>query len=219
VSRLAPAADAATSDEVARAAAVLTLTLRGSPFLYYGEEIGARNVSVPWVEIVDPPARTGSRLSRRLAPWWNRDQARAPMPWGGGGPNGGFTTGRPWLRMAPDADTRTVAIQDDDPSSVLNAYRRLLWLRRRHPALQVGAYRLVTTETSDVYVYERFTDDETIIVAVNFAAAERGFGIRTARHWRVLFDTHEPAGSPSREVAQGARLGLRPRQAVVLLAI
>ena len=139
-SRLAPGADAATSDAVARAAGVLMLTLRGTPFIYYGEEIGARSVPVPWEEIIDPPAKRGGRLIRRLVPWWNRDQARSPMPWGGG-PNGGFSTGRPWIRMAPDADTRTVANQDADPSSVLNVYRRLLWLRRRHPALQVGAYR------------------------------------------------------------------------------
>ena len=98
------------------------LTLRGTPFLYYGEEIGARDVPVPWDEIIDPPARRGGRLVRRLVPWWNRDQARSPMPWGGG-PNGGFSTAQPWIRMAPDADTRTVAAQDADPSSVLNTYR------------------------------------------------------------------------------------------------
>ena len=67
-----------------RAAAVLSLTLRGTPFLYYGEEIGARDVPVPWSEIIDPPAKRGGRLVRRLVPWWNRDQARSPMPWGDG---------------------------------------------------------------------------------------------------------------------------------------
>ncbi len=216
-SRLAPRADATTSDEVARAAAVLSLSLRGTPFLYYGEEIGARDVAVTWEEIIDPPARRGGRLVRRLIPWWNRDQARSPMPWGGGGPNGGFTAGRPWLRMAPDVDTRNVAVQDDDSGSVLNAYRRLLWLRRRHPAMQVGTYRHVPTRTPDVYVYERATDDETIIVAVNFAAKERSFGIRTSRRWRTLFDTHAPDGAASREISAGGELTLQPRQAVILL--
>ena len=218
-SRLAPHADGTSSDEVARAAAVLSLTLRGTPFLYYGEEIGARDVSVTWEEIIDPPARRGGRLIRRLIPWWNRDQARSPMPWGGGGPNGGFTAGRPWLRTAPDVETRNVAIQADDPASVLNAYRRLLWLRRRHPALQVGGYRHVATHTPDVYVYERATDTETIIVAVNFAATDRNFAIRTSRRWRMLFDTHAPDGSTSREIGAGGELTLRPRQAVVLVGV
>ena len=216
-SRLAPGADATRSDEVARAAAVLSLTLRGTPFLYYGEEIGARDVAVPWDEIIDPPARRGGRLVRRLVPWWNRDQARSPMPWGGGGPNGGFTAGKPWLRMAADVDTRNVAAQDAEPGSVLNAYRRLLWLRRRHPALQVGDHRQVLTHTPDVYVYERATAEETIIVAVNFAEADRSFGIRTAHRWRTVFDTHAADGTASREIGAGGELTLRPRQAVILL--
>jgi alpha-glucosidase len=216
-SRLAPRADARTSDEVARAAAVLNLTLRGTPFIYYAEEIGARDVPVPWDEIIDPPARRGGRVVRRLIPWWNRDQARSPLPWGGGGPNGGFTTGRPWLRMAPDVDTRNVATQDADPGSVLNAYRRLMWLRRRHPALQVGTYRQVPTRSRDVLVYERAAADETIIVALNFGSVERSFGIRTSRRWRMLFDTHAPAAAESPQISEGGELTLRPRQAVVLI--
>ena len=213
-SRLAPDADAATSDAVARAAASLLLTLRGTPFIYYGEEIGARSVPIPWEEIVDPPAKRGGRLIRRLVPWWNRDQARSPMPWGGG-PNGGFTTGRPWIRMAPDADTRTVASEDADPSSVLNVYRRLLWLRRRHPALQVGAYRRLPSRSDDVFAFERSTDGETIIVAVNFSATPRSLRIRTVKRWKTLFDTHEPAQA---EVVGGDELTLRPYEAVILNA-
>lgn len=213
-SRLAPDADAATSDAVARAAGALILTLRGTPFLYYGEEIGARSVPVPWDEIIDPPARRGGRLIRRLVPWWNRDQARSPMPWGGG-PNGGFSTGRPWIRMAPDVDTRTVANQDTDPSSVLNTYRRLLWLRRRHPALQVGAYRRLPSRSDDVFAFERSTAGETIIVAVNFAATPRSLRIRTAKRWKPLFDTHAPAQA---EVVGGDELTLRPYEAVILNA-
>ena len=136
-SRLAPGADADTSDAVARAAGTISLTLRGTPFLYYGEEIGARDVPVPWPEIIDPPAKRGRRIVRMLAPWWNRDQARSPMPWGEG-PNGGFSAARPWLRMASDIESRTVAIQDRDPSSVLAAYRKLVWLRHHHPASKSG---------------------------------------------------------------------------------
>ena len=91
-------------DAVAKAAAVLLLTLRGTPFMYYGEEIALGDIKVPRREIVDPPARRYWPLPL----WWNRDGCRAPMPWSGG-PNGGFTTGRPWLRMAPDFATRNVA--------------------------------------------------------------------------------------------------------------
>jgi alpha-glucosidase len=214
-SRLAPDADAATSDEIARAAAVLSLTMRGTPFLYYGEEIGARDVPVPWSEIIDPPAKRGGRLVRRLVPWWNRDQARSPMPWGGGGPNGGFSTAQPWLRMAPDVETRNVATEDADPLSVLSTYRKLLWLRRRHPALQVGSYRRLRGTSRDLYAFERSTADQSIIVAVNFATKVTPLRVRTGRRWRVLFDTHERAIS---DLVGDDQLTLAPHEAVILLA-
>jgi alpha-glucosidase len=223
-SRLAPAADPATSDAVARAVAVLSLTLRGTPFLYYGEEIGARDVPVPWAEIIDPPAKRGGRLVRRLVPWWNRDQARSPMPWGEG-PNGGFSSGRPWLRMAPDVDSRNVARQDHDPSSVLAAYRRLIWLRRSHPALQVGSYRELAATPRDVLAYERATPGETIVVAVNFGSSSTRLRLRTGRRWSVVFDTHRRPGGDHAgselaggDLAGGDPLRLEPREAIVLLA-
>lgn len=213
-SRLAPAADPATSDAVARAAAVLSLTLRGTPFLYYGEEIGARDVPIPWSEIIDPPAKRGGRLVRRLVPWWNRDQCRSPMPWGDG-PNGGFSPVRPWLRMAPDVDRRNVALQDRDPSTVLATYRQLIWLRRSHPALQVGTYRELGATPRDVLAYERATSDETIVVAVNFGSAATSFRVRTGRHWSVLFSTDE---RPADELAGGDQLTLGSREALILAA-
>jgi alpha-glucosidase len=213
-SRLAPGPDAATSDSIARAAAVLGLTLRGTPFLYYGEEIGARDVPVPWAEIIDPPAKRGGRLMRRLALWWNRDQARSPMPWGGG-PNGGFSTAKPWLRMAPDVDRRTVAIQEHDPASVLATYRRLVWLRRAHPALQVGGYRELGASRRNVLAYERATPDEAIVVAINFGSTAASLRLRTERRWTVLFDTHP---RPDGDLTGGDPLRLEPNAAIILQA-
>jgi alpha-glucosidase len=213
-SRLAPSADAATSDAIARAAAVLSLTLRGTPFLYYGEEIGARDVPVPWAEIIDPPAKRGGRFVRMLVPWWNRDQARSPMPWGGG-PNGGFSTARPWVRIAPDVESRNVAGEDRDPWSVLATYRRLIRLRREHPALQVGAYRRLIPSPHDVLVYERSTADETIIVAINFGSKGTTLRVRTGRRWTVIFDTHQ---RESGEISGEIPLSLAPYEAIALLA-
>jgi glycosidase len=203
-------------DAVARAAAVLLLTLRGTPFLYYGEEIGLRDVPIPRAEIVDPPARRGGPIARRLSPWWNRDQARAPMPWTDA-PFGGFSPVRPWLRMGPDAATRNVARQAGDPRSVLAAYRRLIWLRRRHPALQVGSWHRLGKSSGDVLAYLRATDAETVLVAVNFGRGPGWFraeGHPGSGGWEPLFGTHEPFAP----AAEGARVELRPLEAVVLLA-
>ena len=213
-SRLARRADAQLSDAIAKAAATLSLTLRGTPFLYYAEEIGARDVPVPWSEIIDPPAKRGGRIVRRLVPWWNRDQARSPMPWGDG-PNGGFSRGRPWLRMAPDVATRTVAIQDRDANSVLATYRRLVWLRRRHPALQVGRYRAIATGDADLFAYEREAESESIAIVVNFGRRPAAFTLRTERRWSVIFSTHGRSDGP---LTGDDRLSLAPLEGVILLA-
>jgi alpha-glucosidase len=184
--------------------------------MYYGEEIGLRDVPIPRAEIVDPPARRGGPISRRISPWWNRDQARAPMPWGGG-PNGGFSPSRPWLRMAPDAATRNVAAQSGDASSVLSLYRRLIWLRRSHPALQTGRYRHLAS-SREVFAYLRSGREETILVAVNFDAAPgwaRLDGHPAAGTWTPVLGTHEPLGG---DRAPGSRVELRPNEAIVFAA-
>jgi glycosidase len=117
--------------------------------------------------------------------------------------------------MAPDVESRTVAIQDRDPASVLATYRKLIWLRRRHPALQAGSYRRLTTTSPRSFAYERSSAEETIVVAVNFGEAETGFRVRTGRRWTVIFDTHERATG---ELAGGDRLTLGPREAIIMLA-
>lgn len=210
VSRLGAGAH---GDDVARAAAVLLLTLRGTPFLYYGEEIALRDVPIPRAEIVDPPARRAGPISRRISPWWNRDQARGPMPWADG-PNAGFSSGRPWLRMAADSATRNVARQSADPSSVLSTYRRLIWLRREHPALQTGSYRRLTA-SRDVFAYLRAGSGETVLVAVNFGRAPgwvRLEGHPASGAWGRLFGTHRIEGG---DQPDGARVELRALEAVI----
>jgi alpha-glucosidase len=216
VSRLSAGAKdpVADGDAIARAAAVLNLTLRGTPFLYYGEEIAARDVKVPWAEIIDPPAKRGGRLTRALVPWWNRDAARSPMPWGGGGQNGGFSAGRPWIRMANDIDRRNVAAQDHDPGSVLTTYRRLIWLRRQHPELQVGSYREVASGSVDVFAYLREGEGGSALVVINFAANAVMAQVvaRADTRWTPVFDTIDPA-APA--FADGTSLALRPYEAAI----
>jgi alpha-glucosidase len=178
-------------DAIAKAAAVLLLTLRGTPFLYYGEELGLGDVKIPRAEIVDPPARRYWPLPI----WWNRDQCRTPMPWQPG-PNAGFTTGRPWLRLGPDAQTRNVALEAADPDSVLAAYRQLLALRKRLPALQVGAFRWIA-RTSNMLVYARETRAETVVVAINLGGPASDIpldGWPTSGGWEIAYST---AGSTS----------------------
>jgi len=171
-SRLADSVGAvgADRDAIARAAALLTLTIRGTPFLYYGEELGMGDTAVPPEESVDAAAEY---VSSDYV-WWDRSPARTPMPWTGG-PQAGFSAVRPWLRLGDDAASRNVAVQGSDPGSVLACYRRLLAVRAATPALHRGALRLIRSGHPDVLAFRRTHrvrhgrrgEGSEVIVAVN----------------------------------------------------
>ena len=118
----------------ARAALLMLLTLRGTPVLYYGDELGLPEVETDWRTALDPVAKRTGDPSR------NRDPCRTPMPWSAD-PGGGFTTAEatPWLPFG-DLAAHNVADQAADPGSTLLLTRDLIALRRREPALRTGAY-------------------------------------------------------------------------------
>ena len=206
-------------DAVAKTAATLLLTLRGTPFLYYGEEIGLGDIRVGRREIVDPPARRYWPLPL----WWNRDGCRAPMPWTGA-PNGGFTTGRPWLPLPPDVRTRNVARQAADPTSVLATYRRLLALRRALPALQAGSFRWVVRARNDVLAYRRDLGDDAVLVAINLGRHDSQLeldGSDAGLAWEPRFSTAVDEGGleiAGGAATAGATIHLRPLEARLLRA-
>ncbi len=137
----------------ARVAALMLLTLRGTPFIYYGEEIGMTDVAIPRERVVDVDGR---------------DPERTPMQWDAT-PNAGFTTGDPWLPLAPDAQYVNVAAQRGDPASLFSFYRRLIELRRGSPALRAGSYSTLHGASHDVFAYVRETASERIVVLLNLS--------------------------------------------------
>jgi alpha-glucosidase len=151
----------------ARVAAMMLLTLRGTPFLYQGEELGMRDGPVPPDRIVDVDGR---------------DPERTPMHWDAS-PGAGFTTGEPWLPIDPEHERVNAAAQRGDATSMLSLYRRLLQLRRGSSALRQGAYASLTSAPDGVFAYLRTTSDEQLLVALNmtsdpvrFAATPQGAG-------------------------------------------
>ena len=143
------------SEARARAAAVMLLTLRGTPFLYAGEELGLEDAVVPDDRLVDPGGRDG---------------CRAPIPWDAT-PSHGWPTADPWLPWPPDADSRNVAAQRDDPDSILHLYRRVLGARRSSPALHAGLVTLLDDLPTGVLGYERRSGDDRRVVLINFTDA------------------------------------------------
>jgi alpha-glucosidase len=211
--RLADSAGIADTDAVARAAVVVLLSIRGTPYLYYGEEIGLGDVPIPVDEIIDPPARRA--LSDPDFEWWNRDQCRTPMPWTTQ-PGHGFTTGRPWLRFGDDAAQRNVAAQEVDAGSVLATYRRMIALRRGSEALRSGTLHLASLGTPDVLAWHREAAGEHVLVVVNFADDARNVTLpsRNGEVFKPIGGSHLQPGSPVR----GNELTLRPLEAIIFRA-
>lgn len=146
----------------ARVAAMLLFTLPGTLTVYYGEEIGMRNVSIPPEEVRDPAEKNEPGLGA------GRDPERTPMLWDGS-PLAGFTTGIPWLPAGPDHATINVAVQEQDPTSMLHLYLGLITLRKDHRVLVSGVLRAVTAD-HNLLRYERIGEDEHLLVLLNMGA-------------------------------------------------
>ncbi|MCS7051351.1 MAG: alpha-amylase family glycosyl hydrolase, partial [Thermomicrobium sp.] len=188
----------------ARVAAMLLLTLRGTPTIYYGDELGLPDVPIP-------PERRRDPLEWTLGPGAGRDACRTPMPWDPS-PGAGFTTGDPWLPLNPDYPLRNVAVQRDDPRSMLALYRALLVLRRAEPALAIGRYRPVPG-SEEVLAYVREAAGRRLLVVLNFGGRERLFTTdRMPVRGQVLLSTHlDRANEPVED-----RLALRPNEGCIV---
>jgi len=153
-------------------AAMLLLTLPGTLTMYYGEELGLTDVPIPPDEIQDPAEKLQPGIGV------GRDPERTPMPWDGS-PLGGFTRAKPWLPLGPDHATINVEALEQDRNSILHLYRKLIALRRTHPALVDGDIRLVTAE-GDLLRYERSAGHDRFLILLNLghvsvqASAEAG---------------------------------------------
>lgn len=186
-----------------RVLAMLLMTLRGTPFFYMGDEIGRERVPIPADCIHDP--------FEKLVPGYGlcRDPERAPMRWDDS-PNGGFTTGKPWLPLEPNGGARNVGQQQRDERSVLQLFRALIALRREHPCLRSGAFDPVRSH-DDVLAFKRVLGENRLLVALNIVAEPRKW------NWegpgRLLMSTH--LDRPPQPLADASVL-LRGNEGVVI---
>ncbi|MCC7246420.1 MAG: alpha-glucosidase [Saprospiraceae bacterium] len=158
------------------------LSMRGTPYYYYGDEIGMNNIKFDKVEeyndieLLTNYAQVkakGGDLKRFLEGMKisSRDNGRTPMQWDNT-LNSGFSTGAPWLKVNPNYTTVNVAAQQNDPASNLNYFRKMIQLRKNTPALIHGDWELIDAENPDVFAYLRTLDGKKVAVFLNFKAKQ-----------------------------------------------
>ncbi|HEY3360170.1 MAG TPA: alpha-amylase family glycosyl hydrolase [Polyangia bacterium] len=186
----------------ARVAAMLLLTLRGTPTLYQGDELGMVDVPIPPAAVQDPYERNVPGHG------FGRDPERTPMQWDQG-PGAGFTTGTPWLPLAQDADRVNVVTLREDPRSLLTLHRRLLALRRAEPALSVGDYTPRDSH-GDVFAFARAAAGRRLTVTLNLGHEPHEAVLPAGR---VLLSTHLDREGD----AVGGVVQLRPDEGIIAL--
>jgi alpha-glucosidase len=155
--------DGEHNDQIAKLMAGLYLTLRGTPIMYYGEEIGMKTTPpTSREEVKDPIGRTGWPKEK------GRDGERTPMQWDGTD-NAGFSKGAPWLPVPPTYKTHNVADESRDPNSVLEFYKKVLKLRHTDNALLDGSYVAINENDANVLSYLRVYKDHGVVVALNMS--------------------------------------------------
>ena len=176
--------DGQHNDAIAKLMGAFYLTLRGTPVMYYGEEIGMENNDpIRKEDVKDPIGRTGWPEEK------GRDGERTPMQWNTA-PNAGFSKKDPWLPVPPSYQTHNVASELKDPNSVLNLYKKVLALRHANEALLEGSYTALNQDDPNVMSYLRSYNGKAVLVALNMSAtpqkiifnfSQQGFGRATLR--------------------------------------
>jgi alpha-glucosidase len=189
----------------ARVAAMLLLTLRGTPTMYYGDEIGMQDVPIPVDQVEDPFEKNVPGLGL------GRDPERTPMQWSGD-EHAGFTKGDPWLPIANDYQTLNVARERDHPNSLLTLYHRLIELRRAEPALSVGEFAPLPAG-DDLMAYVRKLNERRLLIVLNFSGRAQSFNLSELQcRGSLLLTTH--LDHDREELLD--RLELRPDEGLII---
>ena len=176
--------DGAHRADSAKALAVVLHGLQGTPYIYQGEELGMTNAPFgpqDWRDLeslnayrelcqAGTPAPQALAAVQRMA----RDNARTPMQWTAG-PNAGFTTGTPWMRVNPNYTAINAEAALADPASVFYTYRKLIALRKTNPVFAAGDFKLLCPGDTQVFAYLRRGGGQTMLVAANLSGQDAAF--------------------------------------------
>lgn len=174
--------------EKAKLLATLLLTLKGTPFIYYGDEIGMENSHIPKKDIKDP-------YGKKFWPFYKgRDNARTPMQWNSS-ENGGFSTTASWLPINKSYKSINAEDQLKDESSMLNFYKQLIKIRKQYKSLSMGSWFPLANGGDDILAYKRRYENEEIIIILNFSYQKKNFSYQKIDSSYVLISTHKKQNS------------------------
>ncbi|MCS5490999.1 glycoside hydrolase family 13 protein [Algoriphagus limi] len=196
------------------------LSMRGTPYTYYGDEIGMTNIDMPNIEeYVDVEAigkyktavANGEDLTEfmKVLNYSSRENGRTPMQWDDS-ENAGFTTGTPWKRVNENYKEINVAAQDSDPNSILNHFRKMTKVRKESPVLVYGDYELIQKEHPNIYAYSRTLGEEKMLVLLNFSDQTSSIDLPEFGDVDTVIDNYDTFDR------EGSMFNLKPYQAVIL---
>jgi len=193
--------DGKHNDAIAKLMAALFLTLRGSPILYYGEELGMENNDPKRKEDVkDPIGRTGWPKEK------GRDGERTPMQWDES-ENAGFSKATPWLPVPPSYKTHNVADEAKDPNSILSFYKAVIALRHTNRALLEGGYVPLNENDQNVLSYMRVYQDQMVLVSLNMSGTQQKQDFEFSKHG---MSSVKPLVATGKSSAKGDVVTLEP---------
>ncbi len=196
------------------------LSMRGTPYIYYGDEIGMTNINFDTItQYKDIAAVNGYKKAladgddmevfMKKLNFLSRDNGRTPMQWDAS-TNAGFTTGTPWLPVNPNYKEINVAAQQKNPKSILNHFREMVKLRRNNDILVYGAYHVLDAANKEVYAYTRVMDGKKMLVLLNFTDHDSSIVLKEAKYVdTMLINNYENL------ININGKVTLKPYQAVI----
>ena len=196
------------------------LSMRGTPYTYYGDELGMTNIDMPKIEeYVDVSAigdynrakAEGEDMDQFMKKlnFNSRENARTPMQWDST-KNGGFTEGKPWKKVNDNHQTINVVAQNKDPKSILNHFRKMVKLRKDNPVLVYGQYQILQESHSEIYAYTRTLDQQQVLVLLNFSKKQATITLEeTTKTGTLLINNYD------RLDAKEGQITLQPFQAII----
>lgn len=197
------------------------LSMRGTPFTYYGDEIGMTNIykqSIEEYTDIEAIGKYKAAMAKgenmqefmQVLNYNSRENGRTPMQWSNA-PNAGFSTGTPWTRVNENYMAINVAYQNNDPASILNHFRKMTKVRRENPVLVHGKYEIIQKEHPEIYAYSRTLGTEKMIVLLNFSKNNAAITLPNLGHsHQIIINNY---GEYQQE---GDKVTLKPYQAVIL---